>query len=166
MCLILGFYYCWKITLILIVFFAIRIVFVFLAGLFKNNSRKKYKQTSIMARSFFTECITNTKSVFSHNFKKEAIKLYKSILNSLTFDYLRDSIFLGIFLAAINCLAYPANSVAYKIGIKLIYKRQISFDQLINAKRNLMSIIDGELYFAIRGFLDFTKIIIAYKYIL
>ena len=118
-----------------------------------------------MARSFFTECITNTKSVFSYNFTKEAIRLYKSILDSVTSDYLRDSAFLGLFLAAINCLAYPANSVAYKCGITFIRKRLITFDHLIYAKTTLMSIIDAELYYRVRGLLDIYKIIIAYKYI-
>ncbi len=165
MSLIIGFYYCWRITLILMAFIVIRILIVFLAGLFKNNARKKYKETSIMARSFFTECITNTKSVFSYNFTKEAIRLYKSILDSVTSDYLRDSAFLGLFLAAINCLAYPANSVAYKCGITFIRKRLITFDHLIYAKTTLMSIIDAELYYRVRGLLDIYKIIIAYKYI-
>ena len=165
MALILGFYYCWRITLVLIIFPFIRTFCVWLAGKFKNNSRKNYKQTLIEARSFFTECILNTKSIFSYNFQQEAINIYKNILKQNTSRYIRDSIIIGLCMAAINTLVYPASAVAYKAGIKFLRKRYISFDELIDTKRTLMSIIDGELYYRIRGLLDFYKVHIAYKYI-
>ena len=51
--LIIGFYYDYKLTLILLCFFPIRIFLSFFAGKFKIGGKKKYKEVRIEASSFF-----------------------------------------------------------------------------------------------------------------
>ena len=66
--LIIGFYYDWKLTLILFCFFPLRIVFSFFGGKFKLEGKAKYKQIRIEAGSYFSECI---RKLFFHLISKK-----------------------------------------------------------------------------------------------
>ena len=163
--LVMGCWCNWRLTLILFVFIPIRIIFAFLSGKFKYDGNMKYKQIRIEARSFFSECVTNTKNIFPFNFQKTAINFYKNILDKNINDYIIDSILIGICLGIINYLSYIASSVAYKCGIIFIRKKLIDFKSLIEVKNTLMSFIDNEIYFRILGFWDCWRVILAFKYI-
>ena len=162
--LIIGFYYDWKLTLILFCFFPLRIVFSFFAGKFKSEGKAKYKQIRIEAGSYFSECVTNTKTIFSFNFQKGAIEMYKSILDKETTDYIKDSLILSALLAAGDFLSYASNSVAYKCAMKFIRQRSLTFGTMNNVKKTLMSYIETT-DLQIRGLSDYSKVRIAYKYI-
>ena len=160
--LILGFYYSWRLTLIIMCFFPFRIIFSLLAGKFKNGGKRKNKKIKIDATSFFSECVTNTKTIFSFNFQQGAVDIYKSILDQETNDYLINSFLLSLFTSGIYFISYASNSAAYKAGITFIRHRKIKFDTLIKVRSTLMSYIDG-IYFRIRGFWDYSKVKLAYK---
>ena len=163
--LIIGFLYNWRLTLILLIFIPIRVFFVYFAGKYKYDGRKKYKEISIKARSFFSECVTNTRSIFSFNFQNGAINMYKNILDQEYNYYIKDTILLGLCIASINFLSYIANSMAYKYGIIFFRQKTINFESLIQVKKTIMSFIDNEFYFWIHDFWDYSKVITAFKYI-
>ena len=163
--LVIGCWFNWRLALILFVFIPIRIIFAFLSGKFKFDGKMKYKQIRIEARSFFSECVINTKSIYPFNFHKRAINIYKNILDKENFDYIIDSIFIGVCLGIINLLSYISSSVSYKYGIIFIRQKLINFESLIEVKKTLMSFIDSELYLRIRGFWDCSRVILAFKYI-
>ena len=160
--LIIGFYYDWKLTLILLCFFPLRIVFSFLSGKFKFGGKRKYKEVRIEACSYCSKCVTNTKTVFSFNFQKSAIEMYKSILDKETSDYIRDSLILSALLGAGDFLSYASNSVAYKCAMKFIRHKTLTFAATNNVKKTLMSYIEGT-DISIRGLSDYSKLKVAYK---
>ena len=160
--LIIGFYYDWKLTLILLCFFPLRIVFSFLSGKFKFGGKRKYKEVRIEASSYFSECVTNTKTVFSFNFQNSAIEMYKSILEKETSDYIKDSLILSTLLGAGDFLSYASNSVAYKCAMKFIRHKTLTFAAMNNVKKTLMSYIEGTDV-SIRGLSDYSKLKVAYK---
>ena len=160
--LIIGFYYDWKLTLILLCFFPLRIVFSVLSGNFKFGGKRKYKEVRIEACSYFSECVTNTKTVFSFNFQKSAIEMYKSILEKETFDYIKDSLILSALLGAGDFLSYASNSAAYKCAMKFIRHKTLTFAAMNNVKKTLMSYIEGTDV-SIRGLSDYSKLKVAYK---
>lgn len=98
--IIIGFYYDWKLTLILLCFFPLSIFFSFFSGKFKVGANKKYKNIRIEATSYFSECVTNTKTIFCFNFQESAIEIYKNILEKETNDYIKDSVILCALTAA------------------------------------------------------------------
>jgi ABC-type multidrug transport system fused ATPase/permease subunit len=75
--IIIGFYYDKKLTLILLCFFPFRILFAFLVGKFKVGGKRKYKDIRIEASLFFSEIVSNTKTLFSYNYQKNAINYIK-----------------------------------------------------------------------------------------
>ena len=160
--LIIGFYYDYKLTLILLCFFPIRIFLSFFAGKFKIGGKKKYKEVRIEASSYFSECVTNTKTIFSFNFQNSAIEMYKSILDKETNDYIKDSLLLSALIAAGDFLSYASNSVAYKCAMKFIRHKSLTFAAMINVKKTLMSYIEVS-DINIRGLSDYSKVKIAYK---
>ena len=160
--LIIGFYYDYKLTLILLCFFPIRIFLSFFAGKFKIGGKKKYKEVRIEASSYFSECVTNTKTIFSFNFQNSAIEMYKSILDKETNDYIKDSLLLSALIAAGDFLSYASNSVAYKCAMKFIRHKSLTFAAMVNVKKTLMSYIEGT-DINIRGLSDYSKVKIAYK---
>ena len=56
---------------------------------------KKYKEMRIEASSYFSECVANTKTIFSFNYQNSAIEMYKSILDKETNEYIKDSLLLS-----------------------------------------------------------------------
>ena len=162
--LIIGFYYDWKLTLILFCFFPIRIVLSFFAGKFKLGGKEKTKEIRIEAHSYFTECVTNTKTIFSFNFQKTAIDMYKSIIDKDIVEYVKNSLILSALIAAGDFLSYVSNSVVYKSAMHFIRHKSLTFAEMNNVKKTLMSYIEGT-DISIRGLSDYSSVKIAYKYI-
>ena len=160
--LIIGFYYDWQLTLILLCFFPIRIILSFLSGKYKIGGKRKYKEIRIEAINFFSECVTNTKTLFSFNFQECAIKMYNNILNKETKDYIKDSLLSSALTAAGELLSYGSNSAAYKCAMTFIRHKTLTFAAMNNVKKTLMSYIEGTDTI-IRGLSDYSKVKIAYK---
>ena len=160
--LIIGFYYNWQLTLVIFCFFPIKILFSFLAGKFKFGGQRKNKEIRIEASNFFTNCVTESKTIFSYNFQQGAVDIYKSILDQELKGIIINNIFLSLFTSGIYFLSFASNSLAYKVGLKLIRHRKIKFQTIVKVRDTLMSYIDG-IYFRIRGFWDYAKVRIAYK---
>ena len=162
--LIIGFYYDWKLTLILFCFFPLRIFLSFFAGKFKLGGKKIFKENRIEAHSYFTECVTNTKTIFSFNFQNTAIDMYKSIIDKVAIEYIKNSLILSALIAAGDFLSYASNSVVYKCAMVFIRHKSLTFSTMNSVKKTLMSYIEGT-DISIRGLSDFSSVKVAYKYI-
>ncbi len=160
--IIIGFYYDWKLTLILLCFFPFRIIFSFLVGKFKIGGKRKYKNIRIEASMFFSEVVTNTKTIFSYNYQDCAIETYKNILEKENCDYIKDSIIISVLLSLGDFLSYASNSVAYKCAMKFIRDKTLTFSTMNNVKKTLMSYLETT-DITIRGISDYLKVKNGYK---
>ena len=160
--MVIGFYYDWKMTLIMLCFFPFRIVFSYLIGRFKVGGKQKYKKIRIEASLFFSEIVANTKTIFSYNYQNCAIELYKNILKKEYCDYIKDSIIISVLLSLGDFLTYASNSVAYKCAMKFIRDRRLTFGKMNNVKKTLMSYLETT-DITIRGLSDYLKVKNGYK---
>ena len=160
--IIIGFYYDWKLTLILLCFFPFRLIFSYLVGKFKVGGKRKYKYIRIEASLFFSEIVANTKTIFSYNYQNCAIELYKNILKKENCDYIKDSIIISLLLSLGDFLTYASNSVAYKCAMKFIRDRRLTFGIMNNVKKTLMSYLETT-DITIRGLSDFIRVKNGYK---
>ena len=160
--IIIGFYYDKKLTLILLCFFPFRILFAFLVGKFKVGGKRKYKDIRIEASLFFSEIVSNTKSLFSYNYQKSAINLYKYILEKENYDYIKDSLIISALLSLGDFLTYASNSVAYKCAIIFIRNKTLTFSAMNNVEKTLMSYLETT-DITIRGLSDYIKVKNGYK---
>ena len=94
--IILAIYYDWRLTLISFAFIPFIIGSNLLVSLTKRSGRKSYKKMNVEAGSILSESVINTKTIFSFNFQKKAVKIYMEILESERNHYVKDSIFFGI----------------------------------------------------------------------
>ena len=125
--IILALYYDWRLTLISFAFIPFIIGSNLLVSFTKRSGRKSYKNMNVEAGGILSESVLNTKTIFSFNFQKNAVKIYMEILESERKNYVKDSILfgvltgLGIFLSFANHAALFYFSKNYFIDGTLEY---------------------------------------------
>ena len=159
---IIGLSYSWIMTLLIFCFFPIKLAFTFCAGKSKSDEKKKSKEIMIEASSYFSNCVTNTNTIYSYNFQQGAVDIYKSMLDRESKGFIKNNLLSSLFTSASYFLSFASNSVAYKAGLKLIKNKNMKFDNIIKVRDTIMSYMDG-MYFRMQGNWDFSKVKIAYK---
>ena len=95
---ILGILYDWKMTLILFLFMPFIIYGSVKKEDYKENGREGNKIIKIEAGSFLSESVVNIKTIFSFNFQKKALELYKNILHAEKKNFLKNAMMQGLWL--------------------------------------------------------------------
>ena len=160
--LIIGFCYDWKLTLIITCFIPFLILSQVLMTKYRENGREVNKDIRIEAGNLLSECVNNTKTIFSFNFQNHAIEMYRSILEQETKEYLRDSIMLGLLIGGGSFLLYVAYAVVYKCSIKFIRNRTLTFYNMNCVMNTLMSSING-IADNLHGIGDYPKAKLSFK---
>ena len=63
----------------------------------RTATRKKDNRTDIEAGSMLSECVINTKTIFSFNFQKPAVDMYLGLLLTESSSYISDCIWNYMF---------------------------------------------------------------------
>ena len=96
--LTLGFVYDWRLTLISLGFIPFTVsAFIIAKDSVRTLTKKKDNRTDIEAGAILSECVINTKTIFSFNFQKPAVDMYLGLLLTETSDYVKDSLWKGFF---------------------------------------------------------------------
>ena len=111
--LIIGGYYEYRLILIDYCFIPIIIFFHIIRRQFIESSGKRSILANVEAGGISSECIINTKTIFSFNFQKEAIKMYIEIIDYIRKQFLRDALIMGLFMGLGNLCYFIANVSVY-----------------------------------------------------
>ena len=159
---IIGIIYDWKITIILFLFVPLIIYGIIKKDDYKDNGRESNKIMKIEAGSILSECVVNTKTIFSFNFQKKAVQIFENILNTEKKYYLKNSMMQGFWIG-LGLSAYNfAFGVVYKCGFIFLRNRTITFDNLMCCITNIINSCDG-LSDILRNMGDSNKAKLAYK---
>ena len=159
---IIGIIYDWKITIILFLFVPLIIYGIIKKDDYKDNGRESNKIMKIEAGSIISECVVNTKTIFSFNFQKKALQIFENILNTEKKYYLKNSMMQGFWIG-LGLSAYNfAFGVVYKCGFIFLRNRTITFDNLMCCITNIINSCDG-LSDILRNMGDSNKAKLAYK---
>ena len=159
---IIGIIYDWKITIILFLFVPLIIYGIIKKDDYKDNGRESNKIMKIEAGSILSECVVNTKTIFSFNFQKKAVQIFENILNTEKKYYLKNSMLQGFWIG-LGLSAYNfAFGVVYKCGFIFLRNRTITFDNLMCCITNIINSCDG-LSDILRNMGDSNKAKLAYK---
>ena len=60
-----------------------------------NGSNKFGVKVNVEAGGVLSECVTNTKTIYSFNFQQHAVEMYMEILEYCSKQFLRDSLISG-----------------------------------------------------------------------
>ena len=118
--LIIGCYYEYRLTLIDFCFVPfIVIANVIRRGMMQGSSKKGVK-ANVEAGGILSECVINTKTIFSFNFQPSAIRMYLNAIEFIRQQFYRDAFISGFFVALGNFASFAANAAVYGAAKKYI----------------------------------------------
>ena len=118
--LIIGCYFEYRLTLIDFCF----VPFIVTANVIRRGmmqaSGKKGVKANIEAGGILSECVVNTKTIFSFNFQPEALRMYLQAIEFIRQQFFRDAIISGFFIGLGNFCSFAANATVYAAAKKFI----------------------------------------------
>ena len=96
--LVLGCIYEYRLTLIMFCFVPFIVASMVIRRMLNKGNSGKGVKVNIEAGGVLSECVTNTKTIYSFNFQKKAIEMYMEIIDFLKRQFVRDSL-IGGFLS-------------------------------------------------------------------
>ena len=96
--LALSFSYDWRLTLISLCFIPFIIASTIVVNQAKQQGRSSYRKINVEAGGILSECVVNTKTIYSFNFQKNAVRMYLEVLDQAKKDFLRDSFWKGLLM--------------------------------------------------------------------
>ena len=155
--LIIGFIYDYRLTLISICFIPFIVGAVVIAkDSVRTATRKKDNRTDIEAGSMLSECVINTKTIFSFNFQRHAVDMYLGLLLSESSDYVVNSLWKGFFLGLGAFATYCCNATIFYAAKEFMLRFTLNFDDFMHTSSTLMMMITG-ISVGLNGISDYPK---------
>ena len=118
--LIIGCYYEYRLTLIDFCF----VPFIVMANIMKTGlmegSSIQGVKANIEAGGILSECVVNTKTIFSYNFQPTALRMYLDAIEFIRKQFFRDAFISGFFVALGSFATFAANAAVYAAAKKYI----------------------------------------------
>ena len=142
----------------------IALVFIpFIVGAFviakdsvRTLTKKKDNRTDIEAGAILSECVINTKTIFSFNFQKPAVDMYLGLLLTESSEYVKDSLWKGFFLGLGAFATYACNATAFYAAKEFILRFTLNFNDFMYASCSLVMMIAG-ISVGLNGISDYPK---------
>ena len=128
--LILGCIYEWRLTLVQYVFMPFIIAATVLRRSMNDGSNKFEVKANVEAGGVLSECVTNTKTIYSFNFQQKAVEMYMEILEFCRRQFIRDAIKSGFFIGLGQFCMFAANSSVFALSKKLIIDGDIDSEDM------------------------------------
>ena len=103
----------------------------------------KGNKIQIEAGSILSECVINTKTIFSFNFQKPAVDMYLKVLSGEISDYVWSSIRVGFFLGIGFFLLYACNATVTHYACKFIIDGKLTFSDMSSCITVVMMMTAG-----------------------
>ena len=131
--LIIGCYYEYRLTLLDFCFVPFIVAAnVIRRGMMQGSSKKGVK-ANIEAGGILSECVINTKSIFSFNFQPTAIRMYLDAIEFIRAQFYRDAFMAGFFVALGNFASFAANASVYALAKKYILDNDLDSEDMVIA---------------------------------
>ena len=127
-----------------------------LRGAYNKNGRELNKTLRIEAGSFLSECVINTKTIFSFNYPPYALTTYRNILEREKKDYLKDSIMNGLIFGAGVFIEYACYCTIYRASYNFIRNKTLTYDRM-NISMNLLMTSRYGISDNLVGITDYSK---------
>ena len=128
--LIIGCYYEYRLTLIDFCF----VPFIVIANVIRRGMMQGASKTGVKANveagGILSECVINTKTIFSFNFQPAAIQMYLEAIEFIRQQFFRDALISGFFVGLGNFCTFAANAAVYAAAKKFILNGSIDSDEM------------------------------------
>lgn len=108
-----------------------------------HGGRESDNKINIEAGSVLSECVINTKTIFSFNFQKKAIDMYLSILEESTRTFKRDSFMNGFLMGIGGFAVYCAAATVFHYSFKFIQDGSLTFSDMTISSSVILLLTNG-----------------------
>ena len=127
---VLGLIKDYRLMLIALCFMPFIIISAVVSHYTKQGGRDSYRQINIEAGGILSECVINTKTIFSFNFQKEAVRMYLKVLDLAKKDFLRDSILKGVIIGIGIFSTFCSKATIYHFASVFIRNETLVFEDM------------------------------------
>ena len=128
--ILIGCFYQYRLILIDYSFVPVVLILNILRRQFIESSGKKSITENIEAGGILTECVINTKTIFSFNFQHKAILMYLEILDYVKRKFIRDALIMGLFYGLQNFCYFASNACVYHASKVFIINDTMDTDDM------------------------------------
>jgi ABC-type multidrug transport system fused ATPase/permease subunit len=128
--LILGCVYEWRLTLVQYCFMPFIIAATVLRRNMNKGSNKFGNKANVEAGGVLSECVINTKTIYSFNFQQKAVEMYMDILEYCRKQFMRDSLIAGFFIGLGQFCMFAANASVFALSKRLILDGDINSEDM------------------------------------
>ena len=127
---VLGMIKDYRLMLIALCFMPFIIVSAVVSNYTKQGGRDSYRKINIEAGGILSECVINTKTIFSFNFQKEAVRMYLNVLDSAKKYFLRDSLLKGVLIGIGIFSTFCSKATIYHFASVFIRNETLVFEDM------------------------------------
>ena len=159
---ILGCIYEYRLTLVMFCFVPFIAIAIVIRRSLNNGSGKRGVKANVEAGGILSECVTNTKTIYSFNFQKPAVDMYMDVLEYNRRQFLRDSIIGGFFVGLGQFCVFAGNATVMAMAKHYILKGEIDSEDM-GLAINIVMTSAGGIGNALGQLGDLKKAKIAFK---
>ena len=160
--LIIGCYYEYRLTLIDFCFVPFIVAAnVIRRGMMQGTSKKGVK-ANVEAGGILSECVINTKTIFSFNFQPSAIRMYLNAIEFIRQQFYRDAFISGFFVALGNFASFAANAAVFALAKKYILDGSLDSEDMAVAMSVVTTCAQG-ISNGMGNLGNLKKALVAYK---
>ncbi|MBP5444864.1 MAG: ATP-binding cassette domain-containing protein, partial [Acholeplasmatales bacterium] len=160
--IILGCIYEYRLTLVMFCFVPFIAIAIIVRRSLNRGSGKHGVKVNVEAGGILSECVTNTKTIYSFNFQKPAVDMYMGVLEYHRRQFLRDSIIAGIFVGLGQFCVFAGNSTVMAMAKHYILNREIDSEDM-GLAMNIVMTSAGGIGNGLAQLGDLKKATIAFK---
>ena len=160
--LILGCVYEYRLTLVMFCFVPFIVASTVIRRGINNGSNKFGVKANVEAGGVLSECVTNTKTIYSFNFQKHAVEMYMDILEYCRKQFFRDALISGFFIGLGQFCMFAANATVFALSKKFILDGEIDSEDMGLAMNIVITSAAG-IGQAMSNVGDIKKAIVAFK---
>ena len=128
--LILGCVYEYRLTLVMFCFVPFIVASTVIRRSISNGSNKFGVKANVEAGGVLSECVTNTKTIYSFNFQKHAVEMYMDILEYCRKQFMRDALISGFLIGLGQFCIFASNAAVFSLSKKFIIDGDIDSEDM------------------------------------
>ena len=160
--LILGCIYEYRLTLVMFCFVPFIVASTVIRRSINNGSNKFGVKANVEAGGVLSECVTNTKTIYSFNFQQHAVEMYMDILEYCRKQFFRDALISGFFIGLGQFCMFAANATVFALSKKYILDGDIDSEDMGLAMNIVITSAAG-IGQAMGNVGDIKKAVVAFK---
>jgi ABC-type multidrug transport system fused ATPase/permease subunit len=160
--LILGCYYEYRLTLIMFCFVPFIAISIIIRRGLNRGSGKRGVKANVEAGGILSECVTNTKTIYSFNFQESAVDMYMDVLEYNRGQFLKDSFLAGLLVGIGQFCIFAGNAALMAAAKRYIINNEIDSEDM-NMAMNIVFTSAGGIGNGLAQLGDTKKASIAFK---